>query len=256
MTDHLRVIKDDVPAHVRTFAMTSTAADILRSFKMVQDDAGTLTMVAGIPGAGKSEAIKFHKATNADTLWHTMVAGEGKIWDVAAGLMEMLDMGAPNSRRMREERHRIAEAIGPHRLVVIDEAQYLSNYNPRGGFNFDAYEWLRALAEEGMFSIAFCGDLALVDAVNSVPQLRRRMVRPVIIRTVPKADVAKIAERWAISDPAMLDALAFIARRHGGIGDVVKVIQHAKRFSDKAISPESLMAAIHDLKLAPMGGQK
>lgn len=250
MPEHLKVINDQARTYTRRYVRTDTAIDIQRSLQMAHDEPGTLTMIAGIPGAGKSETINHYCATQQNVVYHSMTAGEGKIWDLAVGLMETLSIGTPNSRRMREERHRIAEAVGAETLLIIDEAQYLSNYNPRGGFNYDAYEWLRAMAEEGHFSVTFCGDLALYEAINAVPQLRRRVIRPVIIRSVPKADAIAVARHLGVSDLSMLEALAQVAKRFGGIADVVKVIDHAKRFcTGDDIERTALSAAITDLKL-------
>lgn len=258
MADHLHVIKNESPPSVGGFVLTDTASDILRSLTMAHRNFGTLTMIAGVPGVGKSKAVQHYCRTHPQprSVWtHKMVAGEGKIWDLSVGLMEVLDIGAPNSRRMREERFRIAEAIGVESLLIIDEAQYLANYNPRGGFNYDALEWLRALAEEGGFSVAFCGDLALHEVVQAVPQLRRRIIRPVVVRTLPKSDVAKVAKQHGVYGDVMVDALTAVARRYGGLADVVNVLRHAALLDGKAVSPKSLQAAIHDLKLAPTGGQ-
>ena len=251
MAEHLHIIKENNDPPPVGEVLTSTAKDIIRSLQHAKENSGSLTMIAGVPGSGKSHTVhRYCEMQRWQPIWHTMVAGEGKIYDLAVGLMDKLDMGTPNTRRMREERFRIAEAIGPERLVIIDEAQYLSNYNPRGGFNYDAYEWLRAVAEEGMFSVAFVGDMALVEDVNAVPQLRRRVIRPVIIRSVPKEDVTKVADSHGINDAGMHAALAAVAKRYGGLGDVVNVIRHARKFAGSpSVGPDHLSAAIHDLKL-------
>lgn len=256
MTEHLHVIKNDESPSPGEFVMTKTVTDITRSLKMAHDNCGSLTMIAGIPGAGKSWAVGNYYDDNETTRYHSMVAGEGKIWDVAVGLSSMLGLGAPNSRRMREERFRIGQSIGRGRLLVIDEAQYLANYNPRGGFNYDALEWLRAMAEESGLSVAFCGDLRLNDVTQAVPQLRRRILRPVIIRTVPKADVELVAKRHFVDDPVMVNALTAVAQQFGGLADVVNVLVHARRLGGQVVTAKTMQAAIHDLKLSSTRGHQ
>ncbi|MBV2360987.1 AAA family ATPase [Thalassococcus sp. CAU 1522] len=254
MAEHLHIIKPPEARQAPGLVMTQTATDILRSVKLVADEPGTLTMVAGIPGCGKSETLLRFIQNNPEAIKLDIVAGEGRIWDLAAALMQHLEMGVPNSRRMREDRQRITEAIGFGRVLILDEAQYLANYNPRGGFNFDAYEWLRAMAEEGSFSVVFCGDLSLADAIGSVPQLRRRMVRPVEIRSIPKPDVAMFAASRGVTDSAVVDALAAMAKRHGGIGDVKRTLQHAEiRAEGRRIAAADVKAALLYLGLSARG---
>lgn len=251
MTDYLRAIKTNPEPPPMHEDVTDTERDMMRSMRMVQSQPGTLTMIAGIPGCGKSHTIKrFRQTAGAGTIWHTVAAGEGRIWDLATGLSKVLEISPPNSRKMHDELERIGAEIGLGGLVFVDEAQYLANYNPRGGYNFDAFEWLRHVAETCCFSVVFCGDLSLVEAVNAVPQLRRRIIRPVIVRSVPHGDVATVAGSQGVTDPAMINALAQVARRYGGLGDVKNAITHARRFSGcQGIGPDHLAEAIRDLKL-------
>lgn len=255
MADLLHINKPQQSRHGSGLVLTETATNILRSVKLVADEPGTLTMVAGIPGVGKSETLLRYVQNNPEAIKLDIVAGEGKIWDLATSFMELFDMGTPNNRRMREERQRITEAIGADRVVIFDEAQYLANYNPRGGFNFDAYEWVRAMAEEGSFSVVFCGDLSLADTIGSVPQLRRRMVRPVVIRSVPKGDVVTFAEARGVTDATITDTLAAIAKRHGGLADVKRTLDHAaQRAGDRRIAASDVKAALQYLGLSTQGG--
>ena len=257
MAEHLRLINDESPERKWGMVMTSTAQEILRSIHHVRQAPGRLTMIAAVPGAGKSEALLRYVQNEKHVLLHTTVAAEGKVWDVAAALMEKLDLGIPNSRKLRAERTRIAEAIGVESLLMIDEAQYLAHKNPRGGNVYETLEWLRAMAEEGCFSLVYAGDLALLDAVGHLPQLQRRMSRPVIVRHVPKADVAAIAGSLGVSDREIIKALYGVSTGYGGLGDVVNVIRHAKLFAGgDAVAEPHIMAAIEDLKLTPKGGRK
>ncbi|SMX50838.1 AAA family ATPase [Maliponia aquimaris] len=255
MAEHLHIIKPIQPRPASGLILTETAKDILRSVKLVADEPGTLTMVAGIPGSGKSETMLRYVQNNPEAIKLDIVAGEGKIWDLAAAFMELFEMGVPNNRRMREERLRITEAIGAGRVVIFDEAQYMATYNPRGGFNFDAFEWVRAMAEEGYFSVVFCGDLSLADTIGAVPQLRRRMVRPVVIRSIPKGDVAAFAAARGVTDATITDALAATAKRHGGLADVKRVLDHAaQRAGDGKVTAADVKAALLYLGLSAQGG--
>lgn len=254
MADNLHIINTRPPKPATCMVMTETAKTILRSVQLVADEPGTLTMVAGIPGIGKSETLLRYTQNNPTTLKFDVVAGEGRIWEMSKGIMERLEMGVPNSRRLREDRLRITEEIGPGRVVIFDEAQYMANYNPRGGFNFDSFEWVRAMAEEGGFSVVFCGDLSLAEAISAIPQLRGRMVKPVIIRSVSEADVAAYAQSRGVSDPAIWNALFAMAKRHSGLRDVKRALNHALQLAERAeISAANVKAALLYLGLTGKG---
>lgn len=186
----------------------------------------------------------------------TCVAGEASLLSVAFNLMRCLDLGEPNNCRMPTERLRIMEAIGPDAMLILDEAQNLAQAYPRGGANYDAFEWLRSLAEEGCFSLVLSGDLKLLDARDRLPQLRSRIRRPVVVRTVPKADVEALALHRGLSDLRALEALNMVARQHGALRDVDNVIDHARLFAGGGpVELAHVMAAIEDLKLTPKGAR-
>jgi len=113
------------------------------------------------------------------------------------------------------------------------------------------------MAEEGSFLLVYSGDLSLLKSVDQLPQLKRRMVRPVIVRKVPKVDVAAIAESRGLVEASIIDALFKVSNAYGGLGDVVSVISHAGLFAGKgAVGKAHILAAIQDLKLTPKGGLK
>lgn len=141
-------------------------------------------------------------------------------------------------------------------MLIIDEAQYLVHRNPRGKDNWDALEWLRAMAEEGCFSLAFCGDTALLETADRLPQLWRRMIRRVIVKGVSKADVAALVERRGLDQEDIVDALYHVARRDGGLADVDNAIAHARLLSGgKMPTKAHLLAALEDLNLYHRGGK-
>ena len=255
MAEPLKLIKPTEDQPPPGLVMTQVAVDILRSVQLVWQEPGTLTMVAGLPGCGKSATLEHYAAGNKDALKLDIVAGEGGISYLATAIMQLFGMGLPNSRRMLEERKAITSALGYGRVLIIDEAQYLAVYNPRGGFNFDALEWLRAMAEEGGFSVVFCGDLSLVDIIDKVPQLKRRMVRPVVIRAMQKEDVAAFATSRGVTDPAIFDVLAAMARRYGGLADVKRTLERAEQLSGSGrIGASEVKAAMLYLGLTGQGG--
>lgn len=243
----------------RGFVMTESAQDILRSLQLVSGElGGALTMIAAAPGTGKTETLwHFRQHMKPSAIFHVAVAGEDDSpWGVACHLMETLEIGVPNNRNLRASRQSIAEEIGVDNVLLIDEAQNLIHRNLRGGTDWSTLEWLRAMAEEGCFSIVFSGDLAILEIAQRLPQLWRRMQRRVIIKAVSKADVSAFAEMRGISDVRIVEALYQVAKRGGGLGDVDSVIDHASLLAgrQRPAAPH-VMAALEDLKLVPMGGK-
>jgi DNA transposition AAA+ family ATPase len=257
LAEHLRLINSEASPEGGWFAMTETARDMLRSLDYVRGlDGGGMTMIAAAPGTGKTATVQRYIETNRRTFRVEAVSGEGGIWSAAIGIFKALELGDPNSRDLPGDREKIAEAIGVDGMLIIDEAQYLIQRNPRGKDNIDALEWLRSISEDGCCSIVFVGDLALVDAVEKLPQLKRRLRRPIIVRRVSKADVEAVAAKAGFRDPAVIDLLSAVARRAGGLGDVANAMSHASIFAGGGqVQSFHIAAAIEDLKLSPQGGK-
>lgn len=115
---------------------------------------------------------------------------------------------------------------------------------------WNSLEWLRAMAEDAEFSVAYCGDLALVDTASHLPQLWRRMRRRVVIKHLTKQDVATLAMHRGIADPSLVELLFRVARRGGGLGDVDNAIAHARLLSRQDVpGPAFIMTALEDLNL-------
>lgn len=234
------------------FVMTESAEEMLRSLQLVGSVfGGAITLIAAATGTGKTQALRqFKWKYRPRAIFHTAIAGEGTPFGVACQLMEWLDLGAPNGRDLLGARRKIAEEIGPDGLLMIDEAQYLVQRNPRGKDSWDSLEWLRAMAEDGCFSLAFCGDLALQETATRLPQLWRRMRRRVIIKHVSKQDVTALVTSRGISDRNMIEVLFQVARRGGGLGDVDNAIDHARLLSGEAVPAGAyILAALEDLNL-------
>ena len=161
-----------------------TARDIQRSLEMVREsDQPAMTMIAGSPGVGKTEAIKRHCAQiGQDAMYIQAAKGEGTAWSFALTLASLWGYSAPRFNTLAEARLLLSRYIGERRLLMVDEAQYLHQKNGKTGQVGEAFEWIRATADMGRFDVVFCGDLTLVSAINVMPQLQSRMLRPVVIK--------------------------------------------------------------------------
>lgn len=143
---------------------------------------------------------------------------------------------------------------GKGRVLVVDEAQYLDQKNRKTGKHGEAFEWVRAAAEQGLFHVVFCGDLNLPRAIAKMPQLQSRLLRPVVIKQTSRADVAALVNGTAFANPAAVDALHAVARLKGGLRNVERVTECALDFAgDDAPTLAHIKAAIVDMKLSGEG---
>ena len=252
MAEHLKLISPGAARPVPgQFIETDTAADILHSLGVVYQRPGEYVgLIAGAPGVGKSEAIRHFKRVETSVFIHKAVRNEGGVWNLANELCRMLEIDEPDARQLPKERRRIAEAFGAESMLIIDEAQYLVQLNTRGKDDWQAFEWLRFMAEDGMLSLVFCGDLTLCELETIAPPLWRRMRRRNIVNRAPKADVMAIAEQWGLTDTKAVDLLFIVARKGGALGDTVNVCREARNFAGEGqIGLDHVQAAIEDLKL-------
>lgn len=255
MAEHLKLINDEKPqSEWGSLVMTHTSKEILRSLHHIAGQPGSITMIAAVPGAGKSETLREYQRSAYDTTLVQITSGEGRIRDIIDVLCAALKIDKPQSATVSEQRKYIGKVIGECSTVIFDEAQYLVNKDPRSAINFETLEWLRGMAEDSSFSLCFAGDLALSKHIAKCPQLRRRIKRPVIVKSILKDDVAAIAAHHGVNDPDAIAALYRVSNSFGGLGDVVAAIKHAQLFSgDKNVSNSHLLAAIEDLKLNAKG---
>lgn len=239
------------PRRAGGYVDTPTAQDMRRALDLVRAKQGpSMTMIAGAPGVGKTRAVQeFCASEGYDAFYLCVARGEGRPSAIADNILSTFGQVA-NGMSLSKMREAVERYIGAGRVLVVDEAQHLTD---------DGIEWLRAACESGGFDLVFAGDLALVRRVNGLPQLQRRMLRPVIVEGVTREDVeAFVAESPFAGSSTAVDALFAIARVRGGnLGNVENVLLRAQLFAGSGVpTHEHLRAAIVDMKLAPKGAGK
>ena len=241
------------------FVQTEAALDIQRTLNKVQaSGGGQMGLIVGQPGCGKTQSMWDFQRANPGAVVCNVTAGEGGAFGAAQQLMLTLDMmGEPNSRKLAAERRRIGEKIGCGNMLLIDEAQYMVQFNTRGADSWLALEWLRSMADECYINIALIGDLFLLGMETALPQLWGRVStnRPVIIRETAKADVEVIAASFRIADATSLQVLRSVSKR-GGLRQVANCCRHAWVISGgQQPRAEDIGAAVEDLKIFDMRGK-
>ena len=254
MAHHLRIANAGTdPRQIGDWAETETARDIRRSLDLVKaTDRPSITMIAGAPGTGKTSAVRrFCEAHGAKAIYIQVARGEGTVWNFAHALVSLYPFHMrPKFNCHSEAREKVASFIGAGTVLAVDDAQYLHQLNRKTGQKGEAFEWLRAMGETGGFDLVFCGSLDLPRAVNDMPQLQSRLMRPVVIRQVSRADVAAVVDGTAFAAGQSIDLLHGVAVRGRGLTGVEMVTARAALFAgDKAPGHEHLKAAIIDMKL-------
>ena len=241
------------------FVETPTGQDIMRSLRIPQAmEGGAATMIAGAPGVGKTQALKAFSTDPASNATYVQaIMGEPSPYALAIGILRACGhyVGEFPGCGVTELRQKVSWFVGQGRTLIVDEAQYLdapTKNGPRGA----ALEWLRGVAETTGCHLVLAGDLKLERAVARFPQLMSRMRRPVVVKRCAKGDVAAVAGKAGVTDPAAIDVLAAVARRDGALRTVDNVLRVARLFAGEApVQGAHVKAAVADLGLAPKGGR-
>jgi hypothetical protein len=181
-----------------------------------------------------------------DAIYQSIANGEGKPFSLAENLLRGYRMPAIGKSLVTCS-DILAHYIGRGRVLILDNAHNLSG---------EATEWAMELAASSGFDLVFCGGLSLATVVNKTEQLRGRVLRPVVVSAISRADVAAFLSGGAFDMPQAVDALHAVARLRSGFHDVEKVLHLATLFAGRGAPDMShLTAAIADLKLVPKGGK-
>ena len=257
MTEHLKIANTDVPERrIGDWADTETSVDIRRSLELVKAARRpSMTMIAGVPGSGKTTTlIDFCHEHDGDVIYLPVAKAEGTAWNFAQRLaLRFTNDPRGAFQSLAEARMRFDWWL-KGRMLLVDEAQYLNQKNRKTGDVGEVYEWLRAASEEVGFHVVFCGDLALTAPIESMPQLQSRMLRPIIIRHVSRADVAAITAGTPFATPQAIDILHKLAQMRGGLRNVERVADMAAFYAgDDTPDMGHLKVAVHEMKLATKG---
>jgi hypothetical protein len=141
LAEHLRLINPAAPPLPGGFVETDAARDMLRSINGAVGVWGAaMTMLAAAPGMGRTATLMHDLRRHRRAFMVTAVAGEGGVLGIAGAISRALEVPAPNRADLPGARQRIAEAIEPEGLLMLDEAQNLVKRNDKGKDNLDAFE--------------------------------------------------------------------------------------------------------------------
>lgn len=238
----------------RDFALTHATQEILRSLHLTMTvGPGAMTLIAGAPGVGKTFTLEhFSRTVLPGAYLHTVQVGQSTPEGLARALAERLELGTWQGLAWAGDAICAAlwdwadRAAGPEEpMLLLDEAQNaVRRNNGKGRDNWDTLEWLRGIAEEHLVNVALCGGLALEDAALKVPQLWSRCLRRVVLKGLPRADVAAFLSAEGIEDPAIAEVLFHATCRERWLGTARRVIDFARDASeDGTVTGPDLLAA-------------
>ncbi|KHQ52997.1 AAA family ATPase [Mameliella alba] len=266
MTRHLRIANaGQVRREIGDWAETESARDMRRSIDMVRASSDpAITMISAGTGVGKTTEIqRLCHEIGSEAMYVDVARGEGTPWNFAARLAQCWpEYQRPVFNGLADAREVLAHWISrptvldnwTRRILLVDECQYLAQKDRKTGLVGSALEWMRALGETGEFHIVMCGDMNLTRIVATMPQLESRIIRPVVIPHVSRADLAAVLEGTAFMQSEMINTLHKMCVLKGGLRHVEKVTRHAQRFAGGATPTLAhLEAAISDMKLMPKG---
>lgn len=216
------------------FINTPTAGritPILHYAQMAPDFA----VVVGVPGVGKTEALKHYAASNPHVWLASMEPSTAK-----PGMM-MREIGRAMGLDLRSLADASVEirrrAQGSQGLILIDDGQFLSTL---------ALDQLRTIHDKAQIGIAIVGNEALYANINGsgrkteLAQLFSRVGMRANIQKPAEGDVSALLRAWDIADAAETKWLRVIARKPGALRGLTKLLRLATLLADGEDQPRSL----------------
>lgn len=178
---------------------------------------GDLLTVFGVPGVGKSTAVRYYQRAYANVWVATLTPATTGVVPVLQEICDALQASKGSGAR------KLAQAIlgkvrGTNGLLIIDEAHHA---------NVQALDALRGLHDATGLAIAFVGGPELETKLQSMPQFYSRVGLKLFVTRVLAADVNAQLDAWGITKRDARAFLAAHAQRPGALRGVTKVLRLA-----------------------------
>ncbi len=230
---------------------TQTAKRIMSVLSYTQMGAD-IGVVYGIPGAGKTFAVKEYQRRKPN-VWHATMCPS------SSSLMGCLDVvadaiGCRGSANSAARLHRAikSELMGTQGLLIIDEAQHLKA---------SALDELRIIQEACNIGLVYVGNEVVYTRMTGaqrgayLEQLHSRIGKVVQISGVAKPDVEAVLDAWGVSEALSREALKKAASHAGALRVLTKVLRLASLAAsnlDVPLSHQHIKAAWADLCGIPL----
>lgn len=167
---------------------------------------------------------------------------------ILSELCESMNIKTSNMTVYRMQKAIAQELDGSNGLIIIDEAQYLSD---------DVLNGLRILAERkcGVFLLGNDVVRTRMSAARSQVNMNpiwSRMIRPTCIKVASKEDIKRYMQAWGIQDQELFKAAYAIVPKTTGqlrtLADMIMLASSSASRNHEPLTPKHLAAAHHYLK--------
>lgn len=243
-TPHPATVLDDATPQFlalgREFIETPTAVEIIRNVQYARAAADTIG-IAGVPGVGKSRALR-HYAQTWHNVWLAEMSEDAKapvpmLEEIGAAVgMPPLPRDAARMRRMIVERLR-----GTGGVLLVDEAQHLTR---------EAREVLRKIADSAEIGMVWAGDKELITSMKPLPQIWSRIGKWQVINGPATADVTALCAAFGVDGDDNLALCQELAEQTCGVRSVVKALRLASFYAaGGTVTVKHMRAARNSLNL-------
>ncbi|MEI7606698.1 MAG: AAA family ATPase [Rhodospirillaceae bacterium] len=240
--------RDKLPAGMTAaarFVRTPTSDQIMGALEYAQL-IGDLVLVSGVPGVGKTTAMKHYRDARTN-VWLATMSPDTKTpvpMLVEIGIsLGLRSLGGGAAKMRRDISERIRDTGG---LLILDEAQHLGA---------EALETARRIFDGTGVGLVYAGDDKLWEKVSAFPQLSSRIGKRVTITTTSSADITALTAALGIEGGDERKFLGQIARTHSGLRSIAKTQRLGQLYADgegKPLSIEHLRTAWANLNLGPV----
>ena len=240
--------RDKLPAGMIAalrFVQTPTSDQIIGALGYAQL-IGDLVLVSGVPGVGKTTAMKHYRDARTN-VWLATMSPDTKTpvpmlceIGIALGLRSL---GGGAAKMRRDICERIRDTGG---LLILDEAQHLGA---------EALETARRIFDSTGVGLVYAGDDKLWEKVSAFPQLSSRIGKRVTIAATSSADITALTAALGIDGTEERKFLGQIARTHSGLRSIAKTQRLGRLYADgegKPLTIEHLRTAWTNLNLGPV----
>jgi DNA transposition AAA+ family ATPase len=201
---------------------------------------GTMGLVAGGPGVGKTTTAKNFAARYQETRYFAAHPSASTVYQALRGLATVLGIACRSGQSSFDLWGEICrQLVGEAILVIIDEAQHLK---------IAALEAVRSIHDETGVGLVLMGDLDLHRHIVLRPQLHSRVSARCQITAPVDRDADCLAKAWNVeSNATILTLLQRIARKSGGLRLANQVIRYATMLAKGVPSVEHVRKSIQVL---------
>ncbi|EAY9778691.1 TPA: AAA family ATPase [Escherichia coli] len=196
------------------FVETQTAKQIWTSMRFA-NLTGTIAVICGNPGVGKSEAAREFCRTNNNVWMITIAPSRASTLECLTELAEELGMSNVPCRKGPLSRNLRRRLKGTQGLVIVDEADHLDT---------EALEELRLLQESACIGLVLMGNHRVYSNMTSngdrtieFARLFSRIAKRTAINKTKEDDVNAIADAWQITGKNEREVLQQIAQTPGAL---------------------------------------